>query len=77
MRSLKNINEVLGTQEYARLRFGVGNDFGQGQQMNYVLGEWTENEEKALPDRLKLTSSIIRSFGTIGLNLSMNYFNNK
>jgi len=74
---LKSINEVLGTQEYARLRFGVGNNFAQGQQMDYVLGEWSEEEAKALPDRLKLTSDIIRSFATIGMERTMNFFNNK
>jgi len=74
---LKSINEVLGTQDYARLRFGVGNNFTQGRQMNYVLGEWTEEETTALPDRLKLTSDIIRSFATIGVERTMNLFNNK
>ena len=74
---LKNINEVLGTQEYARLRFGTDNNFAQGTQLNYVLGEWTEEEEKTLPDRLKLTSDIIRSFGTVGVERTMNLFNNK
>ena len=74
---LRNINEVLGTQEYARLRFGVGNSFLQGRQIDYVLSGWTEEEEKALPDRLKLTSDVIRSFGTIGLERTMNFFNNK
>jgi PTH1 family peptidyl-tRNA hydrolase len=74
---LKNINDVLGTQDYARLRFGVGNGFAQGRQIDYVLGKWTEEEEKALPDRLQLTSDIIRSFGTIGLERTMNFFNNK
>ncbi len=74
---LKNINDVLGTQDYARLRFGVGNGFAQGRQIDYVLGEWTEEEEKALSDRLKLTSDIVRSFGTIGLERTMNFFNNK
>ena len=74
---LQNINEVLGTQEYARFRFGVGNDFSQGRQIDYVLGEWTEEEKNALPDRLKLTSDLIRSFGTIGLERTMNFFNNK
>jgi len=74
---LRNINEVLGTQEYARLRFGVGSDFDQGRQVNYVLGEWAEEERKALPDRFKLTSDIIRGFGTIGLERTMNFFNNK
>ena len=74
---LKNINEVLGTQDYARLRFGVGNDFAQGRQINYVLGEWTEEEKKALPDRLTLTADMIRNFGTVGLERTMNFFNNK
>jgi len=74
---LRNINEVLGTQLYARLRFGVGNDFSEGRQINYVLGQWTEEEEKALPYRLQLTSDLIRSFGTIGLERTMNLFNNK
>ena len=74
---LKNINEVLGTQEYARLRFGTGSDFAEGRQLDYVLGEWTEDEKKALPDRLKLTTEIIRSFGTLGLERTMNLFNNK
>ena len=74
---LRNINEILGTQDYARLRFGVGNDFSPGRQFNYVLGEWSDEEEKALPDRLQLTSDIIRSFGTIGLERTMNFFNKK
>ena len=74
---LKNINEVLGTQEYARLRFGTGNDFAQGSQLNYVLGEWTKEEETAISERLNLTADIIRSFGTVGLERTMNLFNNK
>ena len=74
---LKNIIEVLGTQEFARLRFGVGNDFSEGRQINYVLGEWTEEEKKAVQERLKLAPDIIRSFGTTGLERTMNLFNNK
>ncbi|MCL2512007.1 MAG: aminoacyl-tRNA hydrolase [Bacteroidales bacterium] len=74
---LKSINEVIGTQDYARLRFGVGNQFEQGRQMDFVLSEWTEEEATALPDRLKLTSDIIRSFATVGLARTMNLFNNK
>ena len=74
---LKNINEVLGTQEYARLRFGVGSSFEQGQQRDYVLSEWSEEEAIKLPDRLKLTSDIIRSFATVGVERTMNFFNNK
>jgi len=73
---LKNIIEVLGTRDFARLRLGIGSDFSEGRQMDYVLGEWTEDEQKALPDRLKITSDIIKSFVTIGLELTMNHFNN-
>ena len=74
---LRNIIDVLGTREYARLRFGIGNEFSQGGQYEFVLGEWTEEEENALQDRLVITSDIIRSFGTIGLELTMTFFNNK
>ncbi len=74
---LKSINEILGTQEYARLRFGVGSNFSQGRQIDYVLGEWTTEEEQALPNRLQLTSDIIKNFGTIGVERTMNFFNNK
>ena len=74
---LKNIIEVLGTKEYARLRFGVGNDFSQGRQLDFVLGEWTDEEKKKLPERLDMASNVIRSFGTAGLERTMGLFNNK
>ena len=74
---LRNIIDILGTKAYARLRFGVSNNFSEGSQMDYVLGEWTEEEEKALPERLKITSDIIRSFATTGLERTMTAFNNK
>ena len=74
---LRNIIDVLGTRNYARLRFGIGNEFSQGRQIDYVLGEWEDEEKNALPERLKTTSDIIRSFGTIGLELTMTFFNNK
>lgn len=74
---LKHIAEILGTNAYARVRFGIGNDFSQGQQIDYVLGEWTEEEEKVLPERIDKVIQIIKSFGTIGLDRTMNQFNNK
>ena len=74
---LRNIIDVLGTKEYARLRFGIGNEFSEGRQYDYVLGKWTEEEEKLLPDRLKITTDIIRSYVTAGLELTMTSFNNK
>ena len=73
---LLNINEVLGTQDYARLRFGIGNDFYSGQQVNYVLSEWTENEEKLLPEKINICIEIIHDFGAKGIMLTMNRFNN-
>ena len=50
---LKNINQLLGTQDYARLRFGIGNEFPKGKQVDYVLGEWSPEEEERLPVMLK------------------------
>lgn len=74
---LKNIQQVLGHQNYARLRFGIGNEFGRGQQVDFVLGKWNEEERTTLDDRIKVTNDIIRAFGTIGLSKTMNQFNNK
>ncbi len=74
---LKNITELLGSEVYARIRFGVGGDFARGQQIDYVLGEWSDEEIAAMPDRLKHFSSAILSFATAGVQLTMNGFNNK
>ena len=74
---LGHIQQVLGTQNYARLRFGIGNDFNKGAQCHFVLGEWSDEEQKALPDRLKLISEIIPSFCLQGMDRTMNLFNGK
>ena len=74
---LGHIQQVLGTQNYARLRFGIGNSFNKGAQCHFVLGEWSEEEQKALPDRLKLISEIIPSFCLQGMDRTMNLFNGK
>ncbi len=74
---LKNIAELLGTEEYARMRFGVGGDFPRGHQVDYVLGEWTEEDRKTMPDRLKVFVDAVRSFATVGLAQTMNFFNKK
>ena len=73
---LKNIAELLGTNAYARLRFGIGGDFPKGMQIDYVLGEWTKEEATALPERTKVAAEAIKAFGTIGLERTMNQFNN-
>ena len=74
---LKNISELLGTEEYARMRFGVGGDFPRGHQVEYVLGEWNDEERAALPERLKVFVDAIRSFATVGTAMTMNFFNKK
>ena len=74
---LKNIAELLGTEEFARMRFGIGGDFPRGHQVEYVLGEWTDEELQAMPERLKLFVDAIRSFVTQGCALTMNFFNKK
>ena len=74
---LASINEVLGHQNYARLRVGIGNNFGQGQQVDYVLGEWDNDELKKITDKFRNCEDIIKSFCTIGLERTMTLFNKK
>jgi len=74
---LHHIQTILGTTGYARLRFGVGNDFHPGQQVDYVLSGWTEEQEQALPERIATAGEIIKSFGVIGLERTMHEYNNK
>lgn len=74
---LKNISELLQSEEFARMRFGVGGDFARGHQVDYVLGEWDGDELKAMPERLKLFGDAILSFTTNGLERTMNLFNKK
>ncbi len=74
---LKDIQATLNSQEYPRLRFGVGNDFFKGQQVDYVLGEWTEDEKETLNERIDVAKEFVKSFVTIGLNMTMTNWNNK
>jgi PTH1 family peptidyl-tRNA hydrolase len=74
---LKNINESLGHNQYARLRFGIGNNFGKGHQVDYVLGKWNSEEAAALPERFGQAVEIIRSFATLGIERTMSMYNNK
>lgn len=73
---LKNIQDLLGTNKYPRMRFGVGDDFPKGTQVNYVLSNWSPEEEIALSERLTKVSEAILSFPSIGLERTMNFFNN-
>ncbi len=74
---LKNINFMLNTNEYARFRFGISDEFKKGQQINYVLGNWSEPEITKLSERLQLASEIIKTFATDGLANTMNAYNGK
>lgn len=72
---LKNINELLLTQNYPRLRFGIGNAFSKGRQIDYVLGKWKPEEEKELPALVEKSVLAIECFTTRGLAAAMNEYN--
>lgn len=74
---LKHIQEILGTTEYARLRFGVGNQFSKGRQSDYVLGKWNEEEQKLLSERVNKCAEAVKAFTTIGIGLTMTNYNGK
>lgn len=74
---LKNIQELLGTEKYARLKFGIGNDFPKGMQVDFVLGKFGEEDMAAMPERKKIAGEAIKSFMLAGLDIAMNQYNNK
>lgn len=74
---LKNIQQMLGHNNYARLRFGIGNQFQRGQQVDYVLGKWTDEQMNAMPERAEKCIEMIKSFCLAGVQLTMTQFNGK
>lgn len=74
---LKSIDSILGQQNYARLRFGIGGDFPKGYQVDHVLGEWSDEEQKLISEPIKKVEDVIYAFGTIGIERTMNSFNKK
>lgn len=74
---LKSIQEMLGTTNYARLRFGLGDNFRRGQQVNFVLSKWDTNEENELEPIKEEACEIIKSFGVLGAERTMNFYNKK
>jgi PTH1 family peptidyl-tRNA hydrolase len=74
---LKDIQEKLNSQQYARFRFGVGANYPKGRQVDFVLGEWNKEETSQLIERLPTAAKAIISFGTTGLSKTMNAFNGK
>ena len=73
---LKDIENTLQSSVYNRFRFGVGSDFGKGRQVDYVLGEWGEEERETLNERLKKSTELVRSFVLAGVKTTMNQYNN-
>ncbi|MFN0015814.1 MAG: aminoacyl-tRNA hydrolase [Saprospiraceae bacterium] len=69
---LKNIQEILGTDAYPRLRIGIGSDFSRGRQVNFVLGKWAPDEAAELPNILEKAAEITKAFVSIGLERAMN-----
>jgi PTH1 family peptidyl-tRNA hydrolase len=74
---LKNIQEMLQTTNYARLRIGVGNDFPKGKQADYVLGKWKEEEKEIVKSAIEKAADAVISFTLIGLEKTMNLVNSK
>jgi len=73
---LKNIEAVIGTREYPRLRFGIGNSYPKGMQADYVLSKWKKEEEPLVKLKIEKCVEIIESFATRGISLTMNEVNN-
>lgn len=74
---LRHISQTLGTQQYARLRFGIGSDFPRGGQVDYVLGEFSADDLQLMPERLALAADAVRAFALSGLSFAMNHYNKK
>ena len=74
---LKNIQQILSSSQYPRLRIGVGNNFPKGGQIDYVLGEWTEEEHLILDQKMEIIKEMVLSFCFAGIENTMNKFNNK
>jgi PTH1 family peptidyl-tRNA hydrolase len=74
---LHHIQDVLGADNYARLRFGIGNDFSQGRQIDYVLSPFTPEELEKMPERIKQAVEIVKSFCLAGVDITMNLYNHK
>ena len=74
---LKDIQQVLGTGKYARLRLGIGSEYFKGQQVNFVLGKWSNQEKEGLPKLLEQAGEAVLSYCSIGLNFTMNQVNKK
>lgn len=74
---LKDTQDKLQTVKYNRFRFGISDEFSKGKQVDYVLGEWDDDENSKLKERLKISAELVKSFALAGVNNTMNQFNGK
>lgn len=74
---LKSLQEVLGTKDYAKLRFGIGNDYPKGLQADFVLGKWKKEEEELVKLKIGKCVELIEMYATQGITAAMNHVNNK
>ena len=74
---LGNIEETLGHSDYARLRFGIGDNFSRGRQIDYVLGKFSVEELITIDPQIDKACEAIKTFATMGIDRTMNFFNNK
>lgn len=72
---LKDIDATLGNNNYPRLRFGIGNEFSKGKQVDYVLGKWSTDEMKTLSEKINLSCEAVNSFMFEGLSRAMTKYN--
>lgn len=72
---LKNIHEMIGTVDYPRLRFGIGNNYPKGRQVDFVLGKWDQEEWKIVEEKIEKCVEIIESFAAVGIQRTMNSYN--
>ncbi|HEU4575172.1 MAG TPA: aminoacyl-tRNA hydrolase [Chitinophagaceae bacterium] len=74
---LKSIQDSIGTTQYPRLRFGIGNHYPKGLQADYVLGKWKKEEDPVVQYKIQKSVEVIENFATIGITATMNSINNK
>lgn len=74
---LEHLIHILKTNEFSRLRFGIGNDFPRGRQVDFVLGEWSKQELEIIQPRIEVAADMVKSFASVGIQLTMTAFNNK
>jgi peptidyl-tRNA hydrolase, PTH1 family len=74
---LKSLQELLGTKDYPKLRFGIGNDYPKGLQADFVLGKWRKDEEPLVKLKIDKSVEVIEMFAAQGITTAMNHVNNK